>query len=200
MNIRFYEGERIYFRPIEFEDEALLRAWINDPRNWATLCRCTPVNAARERDWIDKLYRDTHDVVFGVCIKENDRLIGTTGLHRADPIRRCAEFGIALGDVASQNRGFGTEATALTVRYGFEVLNLNRIALGVLADNARARRAYEKAGFVQEGVLRQAFYRHGRWIDEVRYAILRDEWEAAQSLDGAAAGDELPNARIAVTS
>ena len=31
MPVVYYEGDRIYFRPIEQTDEPLLRKWINDP-------------------------------------------------------------------------------------------------------------------------------------------------------------------------
>ena len=94
------------------------------------------------------------------------------------PNDRKAEFGINLGDVAYQNKGFGTEAARLAIRFGFEELNLNRIGLSVFANNTRAIRCYQKAGFVQEGCLRQAFYRSGQFHDEYRFAILRDEWQA----------------------
>ena len=171
-----YEGERIYFRPIELEDEPLLRRWINDPRNWRGLMFRPPMNACREREWIEGLGKSTTDYVFGVVVRRGDRLIGTTGLHRVNAINRSAEFGINLGDLAYQNKGYGTEAARLMVRYGFEELNLNRIGLSVFANNPRAIRCYQKAGFVQEGCLRQALYRNGQFHDEYRFAILRDEW------------------------
>jgi RimJ/RimL family protein N-acetyltransferase len=179
--VTFCEGDRVYFRPVEFEDERKLRLWINDPRNWAMLARFLPVNGKREREWIESMYADDRDVVFGVVVKQGDRLIGTTGLHRVHPVNRSAEFGIRIGDVEYQDNGFGSEATALTVKFGFDVLNLNRISLGVFGDNIRATRAYEKAGFVREGVHRQAFFRNGRWHDGVRYAILREEWQERKS-------------------
>lgn len=176
MPIRFYEGDRIYFRPIELEDEPKLRAWINNPLNWSTLARCMPLNGVREREWIEGLYKDGRNIVLAVVVRDGDRHIGNIGLHGIDPVNRKATFGIVIGDTRFQGLGFGSEAVALAVKYGFEVLNLHRIELDVFADNARARRVYEKAGFVAEGVGRQAFYRHGEWVDDVRYAILRDEW------------------------
>src|SRR4029079_6205504 len=47
----YYMGERIYFRPLELSDEPTLRRWINDPRNWRTLCHRGPVNGFRESEW-----------------------------------------------------------------------------------------------------------------------------------------------------
>jgi RimJ/RimL family protein N-acetyltransferase len=173
----FYDGDRIYFRPIETEDEPELRQWINNPANWRTLYPRGPVNACREREWIESLGESDKDIVFGIVVKNDDHLIGTTGLHRIDPIARKAEFGICVGDTTRQGKGFGTEAARLAVRYGFTVLNLNRIALSVFASNTRAIFAYQKAGFAHEGTLRQAAYLDGRYDDVHRFAILREEWE-----------------------
>ena len=173
----FYDGDRIYFRPIETEDEPQLRKWINDPANWRTLHRRGPLNACREQEWIESLGASDKDIVFGIVVKENDRFVGTTSLNGIDPIAHKAEFGICVGDTARQGMGYGTEAARLTVRYGFEVLNLNRIALSVFANNVRAIFAYQKAGFVPEGTLRQAAFVDGRYEDVHRFAILREEWE-----------------------
>ncbi len=175
----YYEGSRIYFRPLELEDEPHLRRWINDPRVWRTLGHYLPKNAQAERAWIESLYKSETDVVFGVALKENDALVGTTGLHRVNPVSRSAVFGICIGDVSQHNMGFGTEATRLCVQYGFEVLNLNRIELEVLANNFRGIRTYQKAGFQPEGCRRQAMYRNGRYEDVYVFAILRAEYDAS---------------------
>jgi len=63
-----------------------------------------------------------------------------------------------IGDVTRQDRGIGMDATKLTLVYGFETLNLDRIELRVIDDNARARHIYEKMGFVEEGRLRRAAF------------------------------------------
>ena len=78
--------------------------------------------------------------------REGDRLIGVTGLHNVQSVDRKATFGINIGDRAFQNKGYGTEATILCLRYGFEELNLNRMALSVFSNNPRAIRCYQKAG------------------------------------------------------
>ncbi|NJN79315.1 MAG: GNAT family N-acetyltransferase [Anaerolineales bacterium] len=68
---------------------------------------------------------------------------------------RCGEVGIVIGDKTEWNKGYGAEAMMLLQRHGFETLNLNRVFLRVYADNIRAVRSYEKAGFVLEGRLRE---------------------------------------------
>ena len=74
--------------------------------------------------------------------------------------------------------GSGTEATTLLLRYAFEDLRLHRVSLGVYAFNPRARHVYEKAGFVVEGVDREALLFDGRRVDMIRMAVLAPEWSA----------------------
>jgi RimJ/RimL family protein N-acetyltransferase len=75
-----------------------------------------------------------------------------------------------------RDRGLGSEATRRRVGYGFERLRLHRISLEVYAFNPRARRAYEKAGFRAEGVLRESLRYNGEWIDATVMSILAPEW------------------------
>ena len=67
-------------------------------------------------------------------------------------------------------------AVRLALQYAFDHLNLERVALRVQADNLRAIRAYEKAGFVREGCLRRDAYRDGAYVDVLCMGILREEF------------------------
>jgi RimJ/RimL family protein N-acetyltransferase len=192
MSVIFYEGRppeppgRIFFRPIEPEDEPVLRRWINDPRIWSTLGQRTPANSVREMEWINNYGKSTTDYVFGVALKDGNRLVGSIGLHDINPINHKAILGIMIGEVECQNQGYGTEAVRLALRYAFEELNLNRVALHVFDHNPRAIHVYEKAGFVFEGRQRQAFFRHGKFRDVLCYAVLREEWATSASEAAAA--------------
>jgi diamine N-acetyltransferase len=176
MAIKFYKGERIYLRPLELSDEADLRKWFNDPDNWRTLKRSRPIDEQRERELIEEANKSANKILFGICTHDADRLIGCCGLVDIHLTNRCATFGITIGDAESKSRGFGTEATRLVVRYGFEELNLNRIELSVFAGNAVGIRSYERSGFTLEGRDREAYFRSGQYHDALRYGILRREW------------------------
>jgi diamine N-acetyltransferase len=65
------------------------------------------------------------------------------------------------------------------IRFGFARLGLNKIYLRVFADNPRAIRSYEKAGFVQEGYLREEVRIDGIYRDMVWMAIYKGNGEKA---------------------
>ncbi len=104
---------------------------------------------------------------------------GNAGFFNLEWTNRSAELGIFIGDKSRWDQGYGTEAVRVMLRHAFNTLNLHRIYLRVFASNARARRSYEKAGFILEGTLRQAVFRHGTYVDMHIMSILRAEWQPA---------------------
>ncbi len=183
MKNAYLVGERVYLRPLEQEDAALLASWFNDSQVTRTLLMNRPVSVEWERTFLANLYGpDKTNLILGVAVRETDRLIGTVGLRDVDARARHACFGIALGERAEWGKGYGSDATALIVKHAFEGMNLNRVWLLVHADHARAIRAYERAGFKREGLLRQHAYREGQYVDEVVMGVLRSEWSARPAI------------------
>ncbi len=77
---------------------------------------------------------------------------------------------------------------------------MERVWLDTDVGNTRAQAAYAKAGFVREGVFRHAFHQDGHWSDDVRMALLREEWAALPrkrtwDLVAEALRDQVPPAR-----
>ena len=85
-----------------------------------------------------------------------------------------------LGDKDYWSKGIGQQATIQMLRQGFADLNLHRIHLTVLANNARARRLYQRLGFREEGLQREAIYKEGAFQDVVAMALLKSEFYAPQ--------------------
>jgi aminoglycoside 6'-N-acetyltransferase len=92
-----------------------------------------------------------------------------------------AGIDIFIGEPAARNRGVGTEAVRTMLAYLFEVKQLHRVTIDPQTDNARAIRAYEKAGFRRDGVLRHNDRMHGRYVDTQMLSILEDEWPEAKA-------------------
>ncbi len=176
-------GKRIRFRAIERTDLPRCIEWLNDPEVIEGLNQFLPLSSLDEEHWFEQAMR-AEPAARPLAIEVHEgsawKHVGNLGFLNLEWAPRSAEFGIFIGDKACWDKGYGTEAVELLLQHGFKTLNLNRIYLRVFSTNLRAKRSYEKAGFVLEGTLRQAIYRKGRYIDLQFMSILRSEWTARQ--------------------
>ena len=128
-----------------------------------------------------------HDFVFNIRTLADDRFVGFISLWVMNWASAEGRVGIGIGEPADRGRGLGTEAMQLMLHFAFAELNLARVSLEALAENRRAIRSYQKAGFTLEGSQRESDHRDGRRADVVTMGILRDEWRRGDPA-GAAAG------------
>lgn len=170
-------GPSVYLRPPDKADAPILTPWFNDAEVTRFMHVRPPLPQAAEEAFIAGLNANVMEPTLAIVVREGDRLIGVTGLDKADVRNRHAMFGIGIGDKSAWGKGYGTEATRLVVGHAFETLNLNRVWLTAFEYNARGIRAYEKADFRVEGRLRQECYRDGRYWDVLLMAVLREDWE-----------------------
>jgi [ribosomal protein S5]-alanine N-acetyltransferase len=127
-------------------------------------------------DWIEAHRQQRDEVIWIIADTETDECLGHVGLYRLDHRIRSAELAILLGAKSRWGQGIGRTVTQAVVEYGFQMLNLNRIELKVLEDNQRAMRLYQHLGFREEGALRQAQYKEGRYLNVVMMGLLREEY------------------------
>jgi len=172
-------GEQVRLRPIERDDLPRFVEWFGDPEVRRHLAMYLPFSLAQEERWFENLLERLErreDVVLAIETAEGVH-IGNVGLHRIDWKNRNAELGIAIGEKEYWNRGYGTDAIRTLLGLAFREMNLHRVFLRVDADNARGIRCYEKAGFRQEGTLREAVFKAGIYHDQYVMSILRSEFE-----------------------
>ncbi|HUH98604.1 MAG TPA: GNAT family protein [Anaerolineales bacterium] len=177
-------GKRIRLRGVEKIDIPRSFEWINDPEVNDGLAIYLPMSLQDEEQWFERIsQRDQAEKPMAIELREGEgwRLIGNCGVFNIEWMHRAAELGIMIGDKTVWNKGYGTEIMQLLLQHGFETLNLNRIYLRVYSTNPRAIRAYQKAGFVLEGTLRQAAYRHGKYADVHVMSVLRSEWNSNEA-------------------
>jgi RimJ/RimL family protein N-acetyltransferase len=174
-------GKKVRLRAVEREDIPRFVRWLNDREVTQFLLINSPLSKAMEEKWFEKQAETppSEGQVFAIETLVNDQWvhIGNCGLHNIEPVNHCAEFGIFIGEKEYWGQGLGTEATRLVLKHGFEDLNLHSIYLNVYSTNPRAKKAYEAAGFVQEGVQREAVFKDGRFIDLILMSILQSEWK-----------------------
>ena len=175
-------AERLYLRPAERSDLPLFVRWFADAETARHLALRAPFSLAMEEKWFNQVVeaQGKNQYHFVICLLPDGRPIGAADLRDIDLENGKAEFGISIGEKAEWSKGYGTEALNAICDFGFGALRLERIYLDVYADNARAIRSYEKAGFRQEGRKRNAHFGEGRHSDVLVMALLRDEWLALE--------------------
>lgn len=173
----FLEGSLVVLRPLFEADIPLLAQWLNDPEaTYFMFYGQRPQTEEQVREHFVKQAADESNVVCIILDKKSRGPIGFAGLYDLHFTARSAEFRIFIGEKKFWGMGYGTEVTELFTFYGFDRLNLNRIYLGVTSENKGGAKAYEKAGFTQEGILKDDIYRNSRYYDSIRMAILRNNY------------------------
>jgi ribosomal-protein-alanine N-acetyltransferase len=119
---------------------------------------------------------------WGIEIKEEKRLIGTCGYSRWDKQHHRAEIGYDMWpDYWGQ--GLMPEALRALIKYGFEVMELNRIEATTHTSNQRSQRVLAKLGFKREGLLRDYYCRDGKYNDQIQFSLLRGEWAGSKKVE-----------------
>ncbi len=162
--------------PVLPDDMGALYLWFNDVDAAKLDFPYVPVDGIAFKAWVEKQGRSDGEYLFAIRRLHELTLIGYGLIRNVHPIHRSAEIGIRIGRETDRGKGYGASALRLLTDYVFDPLNLNRLSLSVRTDNLRAIAAYHRAGFVQEGVLRQANYLNGSWVDMTIMSILKSEW------------------------
>ena len=179
---RLLEGSRLYLRPLTNEDAEF---YLSNMSN-SQVRRLTGTKRIFSQSMIDQFIErvtaESDNIHLLIVLKEKDRIIGDIALLDVDYLNRSAHLRIAIFNEADCGQGYGTEAITLLLDYGFGILNLHRIEIGVYSYNARAIRAYEKIGFVQEGIQREALYYNHAYHNSITMSILEHEFRQNQRI------------------
>jgi [ribosomal protein S5]-alanine N-acetyltransferase len=116
---------------------------------------------------------------YGVVRREDERLVGLLWTRRTDWGAMTTEVSFA---VSAKARGFGVAGEALDaltiallLEHGFQ-----RIELRLVPGNTAARRVADKAGFVYEGLLRNAGNVHSGRVDLEMWSLVAGDLRAGR--------------------
>ncbi len=172
------EGEIIRLRYLDEDDATPVYAgWMNAPEiNRFLESRFAVQTVDTVRDFI-RAARDNEDVhLFGMFLRRDGRHVGNIKLGPIDRRHGTADVGLLVGAADVWGQGVATDAIALVARFATGPLGLRRVTAGAYARNAGCIRAFEKAGFVREGVLRrQVIGADGVADDVIKLGVLAEE-------------------------
>lgn len=181
MTTPLFFGERVRLTALYPSDTQIMARWYEDGE-FARLFDSSPAYPKSEASlnrWLDSIERDRDTFSLAIRMLYSDDLIGYIQIDGIQWAHGTAWLAIGIGSATHRNKGYGTEALRLTLRFAFHELNLHRLQLTVFSYNLPAQRLYEKLGFRREGVFRECLLRDGQRHDMILYGLLASEWTPA---------------------
>ena len=173
---QFIVGKKVYLRPLKKTDiKQGWLDWINDPNSLDNLFGAFPVSEKDLKNYFDA-QKLPESAMFGICTVKDNLYIGNARLSRIDWINKCCIYGRLIGNEDYKNKGYGSEALVLLLRYGFETLGLNRIYSSAIVTNKASIKSNLKVGMKKEGIFREASFKDGRFIDRLALSFLAKDF------------------------
>jgi ribosomal-protein-alanine N-acetyltransferase len=170
--------ERLILRPYTLDDAPELQRLIGErdvARTLMSVPHPYPDGAAEEFINAHPERAEKGQYQFAITHWKEGYLIGGTGFNDVDREAGRAEIGYWIARPYWGN-GYGTEAARAMVKFGFEVMNLNRIHAAHFSNNPASGRIMRKIGMKYEGCRRQHVRKWGVLLDWECYGILRSEY------------------------
>ena len=146
--LRLVDGE-LALRPMMRGDAERVVRWRALPEIHDQLFAAAPPTREQHDAWFASL-RARGDRI-ELVIERSGRAIGTIGLSDIDLGAGTATYGVLIGEPEERGKGAAARASRLLLDYAFRVLGLQSVSLELFADNATARRLYDRLGFVVHG-------------------------------------------------
>lgn len=174
----------IIIRPWRIGDEAALVKHANDRKIWLNVRNRFPYPYTRKdaEVWVRVAGADRN--MINLAIEVAGEAAGGIGVvFKDDVYHRGAEIGYWLGE-AYWNRGIATQAVKAMTAHIFKKpqYDICRIYAGIFEYNTASARVLEKAGYQLEARLRNNVTKDGKTVDELVYAILKEELREGEAV------------------
>lgn len=172
---------RLQIRPICIDDKETIFSYRSDPETNKYLS-LIPQSVDDIAEFISNSSTDINvpGTWFQLAIIERSstQLIGDIGIHflNSDPENKQVEIGYTLNK-DFRGKGYATEALFAVIDYLFNTLDKHRITASIDPTNLNSIKLVERLGFRKEAHFIESLFFHGKWVDDVVYAILAKEWK-----------------------
>ncbi len=150
-----------------YSDVKTLEYWGQDPVQ-------SPAEAWKKIRKNMKSVEDGTAILWGIALRDSNRLIGTCTIFRINQQNRNGEIGYILNR-DQWSKGLMTEAIRSVVAYAFNDLNFHRLEADTDPKNLASLALLENLGFQREGYFRERWFVHEKWHDSVMLGLLRSD-------------------------
>lgn len=172
----------VTFREFEERDIDFIYRWKNDEKlSNMIVAEFKPFSYEDAKKWVYGCMGEHDNYKFwAICTNDSERrIIGWVALSNIDRANQSAEtHSIVIADPDYNDGIAWIETEFHLLKYAFEELKLNRLYGVSLMGHKMSNTIGELLYFKTEGILRQAYYKNGRFYDLQYIGILKDEYFA----------------------
>jgi len=174
------ETLKVRIRPLNADDYKSFLRITNDESMWIYFTYDLSVESELKA-WIGIALEDLkkrNRLAFTIVEKATGNPIGSTSFGNISYRDKRIEIGWTWISREFQGKGVNNDIKYLMLKYIFETLGFERAEIKTDILNLPARKALQRIGAKEEGILRShTLMTHGRRRDTIYYSILSSEWE-----------------------
>ena len=174
------QTDNILLRPLIAEDFIAFEKITTDPEVWIYFTFDLSVKNEL-KEWVEIAVNDIKNrsrLAFTIIDKMSGMPIGSTSFGNISYRDKRIEIGWTWIAKDYQGTGVNNQIKFLMLRYAFEVFGFERVEFKTDVLNIRARKAFQRIGASEEGILRShTLMTHNRRRDTIWYSILKNEWD-----------------------
>jgi ribosomal-protein-alanine N-acetyltransferase len=140
----------------------------------------TPQGFERFIAWAERERKAGNQFTFGMVPEGCDHAVGLVQVRAIAPRFSVAEWGFAVGS-PFWGTGLFLASARMTLDFAFQNTAVNRLEARAVVQNGRGNGALRKLGAVQEGVLRGSLLKDGKYLDQIMWSILSQDWFQAKA-------------------
>ena len=126
-------------------------------------------------EYINLSNRDNVSTLIGIFLKEGYVHIGNIRLSNYHLVHKRVDLGVMICDDRQWGKGYAAEALIGLTDYIFKEMKYHKVCADYYSINKLSAKAFDKAGFVIEGVFKDHFIYENKYVDSVRVAKLSPE-------------------------
>lgn len=124
-----------------------------------------PTSICELRSYVEEILSDKENLLMGIFY--DDEHVGNIKLGPICPVHGKSTIGLLIGRKEFWGMGIATTAIKLITKYAFEILSVEKLEAGCYSENLGSYKAFIKAGFSCEGVLKSSRQSGSKRDDEL---------------------------------